>query len=488
MRQKVFSVNTTSYLGQMTVEYPDAVVFVFNPLYLDISMGQHNGMYYVNRLRISISRGANNTSVSKEIDVRLYQGKARVYISRLLELFFDDVRFERSKNLYINIIVGTTVVWSEIFLCIWGNLAVGDRFAHYGAFKLDKSRPYFERKRIWFRNFPFTISMFAHTGFQKDRNVDARYDGLPYDKDINTSYPPIWGQINSIEDEDIYGPDESTVADGDSLEGAVFDKQEQCFYGSTDDFCLYTHWTAGKYVPGPEEYNLNGKARTDRIWALPSGKLVRYDANLQKLVSVPYCRSGFTGIFEINPAYAFPNAQKTVTLKQKGEAVEVKTSVFDNSFDYTFWMSGEMSTITELIIDYTTSGHYLRWIDRFGMFQYFLFVKGKETMKNKLDANKVIEDYTVGGMYFANHERNTSIEGTKTIKCCAVSLEEDIYTYVSSIITSPVIDLYMGKTRFGDEMWVPVNIVAANHDFNPGQNLHDLEISFTLPPVNAQTL
>lgn len=486
MRKEEISINVNSYYyGQMTLEYPDEVAFVFNPLYLNMSMDPIMDTYRLRKLKVTVSRSVNNLGESKSIDVELYKGKARVYLSRLMELFFTDIRFERSKTLFVNLIVASTIVKSLQFMCIWGNLVVGERLAHYGAFKLDQNRPYFERKRIWFRKFPFTISMFAHTGNHKDRDIYARYDDNPYDKSINTYYPPIFTTINSLE---VGGLDEETVYNGDNLEGACFDRQEQCFYGSTDEGNLYKYWTAGYYVPGPEEYNTNGKARTDRIWAMPNGRLVRYDPDMQDLVDVPYGRSGATGIFEISPSHVFPKAQRSVTLKQKGDEVEGKASVFDTSFDYTFWMLGEMSTITELIIDNSTAGHYLRWIDRLGMFQYFLFVKGKETLKNKLGANTVVEDYTVGGMYFANHERTTNIEGTKTIKCCAVALEEAIYDYVSSIINSPIIDLYIGKTKFGDEMWVPVNIVAANHDYDPKELLHDLEISFTMPPVNAQTL
>ncbi len=489
MRKEEISVLVNSYYyGQMTLKYPDEVAFVFNPLYLNIQLEPQQGVYRARVLNVSVSTGNKNTGECKTIQVQLFKGAARVYLSRLMELFFTDVRFERSKTLYINIILNNTVFKSIPVICIWGNLAVGERFSHYGAFKLDKMRPYFERKRIWFRNYPFTVSMFAHGWGSKDRGVSAKYDGNPYDSNLQIHYPPIWGVINSIEDEDIWDPDEDTIYDGNYLEGAVFDKQEQKFYGSTDDYCLYTKWTPGTYMPGPEEYNHNGKARTDRIWALQSGRLVRYDAQIGDLVEVPYGRSYEIGIYEINPEYAFPKAKNSVTLKQKGEEVEVKSSTFDTTFDYTFWLASEMSTITELLIDYSTTGHYLRWIDRYGMFQYFLFIKGKETIKNKLSANTVVEDYTVGGMYFANHQRYTNVEGTKTVKCCAVSIDDSIYDYVSSIITSPIIDLYIGKTRYGDEMWVPVNIVAANHDYNPREQLHDLEISFTMPPINAQSL
>ena len=200
----------------MHIEYPDEVVFVFNPLYIGLTLEPIQDAYKFSYLKFSISTGSNNSGTSKIIEAYLYKGKTRLYMSKIMELFFTDARFERSKTLFANIIVSGKVVWSVSFICIWGNLAVGDRFAHYGAFKLDKNRPYFERKRIWFRNFPFTVSLFAHGWGSKDRGVSARYDGKAYDKSLYIHYPPIWGVINSIEDEDIYGPYDDVVGDGNS--------------------------------------------------------------------------------------------------------------------------------------------------------------------------------------------------------------------------------------------------------------------------------
>ena len=485
MRKDELSINISStYLGQVTLTYPDEVVFVFNPLYIDIQLGKVNDVYMISLAKVSVSTGVNSTGTVYEVETYLHNGHARVYISRLMELFFDDVRFKRSEPLYVNLTISRTVVWSKCFMCVWSNLIAGERFYNYGAFVYDKGKPAFIRRRIWFKNFPFTVSMFSTA----DRTIKAKYDGNPYDPTLFIHYPSIMKIINSVEDEDVTGLSNETI-DGSLLEGAVYDKQEQVFYGATDENYLYTDWTeASPYMPGPNEYNTGGKARTDKIWALPNGRLVRYDSQLGDLVEIPYCRNFRSGIFEICPAITFPNAERTATYHQSGEEVEVKTSTFDETFDYTFWMPSDMATITQLTIDNSTAGHYLRWIDRFGMYQYFLFTKGKETQKNKLGSDTVVEDYPIGGMYFANHERTTHIEGTKTVKVYAVSLADDIYGYVQTIINSPVIDLYVGKTRYGDEMWVPVNIVASNHNYDPTQVLHDLEISFTMPSINAQSL
>lgn len=490
MRATEFSVNVNSMdLGQVKLEYPDKVVFVYNPLYVSLNLSQVGGAYKFRSLKFSISTGKNQTGEYRDIDVKLYKGQARIYMSRILELFFTDVRFERSKTLYANIIVSGSVIWSESFICIWGNLALGERFAHYGTYKYDKNKPYCERKLIWFKNFPFTVSMFAHGWNSKDRIISAKYDGNPYENTTKIHYPPIWGIINSVEDDGITGPyDADTIGNGDSLEGAVFDKQKQCFYGSTDDYILYKNWNEGKIMPGPDIYNLNGKARTDKVWSLQSGRLVRYDGRLGDLVEVPFGKSSEIGIYEICPEIAFSNAKKTVTFKQEGEDDKDRSSTFDSSFDYTFWRPNEMTTITKLIIDNSTAGHYLRWIDKHGMIQYYLFTKGTETLKNKLETNAIIEDYPISGMHFANHNRTIGIDGTKTIKCSAQNLPQEIYDYVSSIETSPIIDLYIGKSLDGVEIWVPVNIVAASYDYNPKQVLHNIDISFTMPSLISQML
>lgn len=477
-----------TYYGQMFIEFPDEVAFVFNPLYINIKMEDVEGEYKLSKCILQVTDISDGIEDNKEINVSLYNGSTRIYISRLLELFFTDVRCKRSKTIYVTLFVDGSNVWSTTFLAIWGNLAVGDRFAQYGAFKIDRKKPYFERNRIWFRNYPFTVSLFARTNNPEDNSVIARYDNNAYDSNLFIHYPRILKIIQSIEEDGIHGPDETTVIDGNTLAGVVYDKQGKKFYGSTKDYYLYGQWTSGKLVPGPDYFNENGHARIDKVWAYNS-KLMRYDAQIQDLVEIPYGRSADTGIYEICPELAFPDAKYYVVITQKEDGKEeLKTSRFDETFDYTFWFPGEMSTITKLIIDDSTAGHYLRWIDKFGMFQYFLFIKGKQTLKNKLSNNTIVEDYAVGGMYFANHERNIHIEGNKSYKCCAVSLHQDIYDYVSSILTSPIIDLYMGKTRFGDEMWVPVNIEAANHDYDPQTLLHDLEFTITLPPYNTQSL
>ena len=74
------------------------------------------------------------------------------------------------------------------------------------------------------------------------------------------------------------------------------------------------------------------------------------------------------------------------------------------------------------------------------------------------------------------------------MKCCAVNLPKDIYDYVVTILSAPIVDLYRGKDEFGEEIWQPVNIQSSTADYDPKKILNDLEFTFAIPDVNSQSL
>lgn len=489
MRRKEFSINIASaYQGQCNLEYPDEVVFVFNPLYLNININAVGGVYKVGKAEVSVQGIVDKKSKTHTIQISLYKGKGRVYLSRIMELFFDDVRNLRHKTIKVQLIVSGSVVWQESFMAIWGNVAIGDRLAHYGAFKFDKQKPYWERRRIWFKNFPFMVSMFAQS-YSNDDIPLARYDGRPYEPNAMVHCPNVDFIFDSTEEENIQAIAPSM--EGSSLEYIAYVRNENRFYGMTDDFVLARNWTPNPpYLLGDESYNdANTDEAKEGMVCSYANRIMRYSKEVNGLVDVPYGNGGQVGIYEAFPHLVFPDAVSQAILKQKGKQTSVsKSSTFDRTFDYTFFTSGEMATITKLIIDHSMSGTYLRWIDRLGMYQFFLFTEGKTSRKSKLSADVVTDDYPVGGMYFANHERTAHVECEVTSKCAALMLEQDIYDYVSTIVTSPIIDMYLGKNNNGDELWVPVNVEASNYEYDPKAKLHDLEIELSLPSINAQTL
>lgn len=512
-QQLTFSIDAATVKG--TVEYPDAVAFVFNPLFVALDVPAVSGSYPIANVSLTVSESEPSYVAATEgytaalgecrtVSIDLCKGKARVYVSRLMELFFPDPRFERSKMLIVGVFAQATKIWSGSFICIWGNVAVGDRFASYGAYRHDKEKPYWERKRIWFRNFPFMVSMFSH-GTSADF-IRARYDSVGYGDGIavNAYYPllPLYATTDDITAAaETYGWDTRNIegqfpqerCDGEDIAGLVLLRAGGygCFYAITHGLVLYDNWDAGTHVGASEMFvDGNGRARSDMVWTLPTGRLARFDARHCGLAELPCGRGIVTGvekgIYEIDPAWAFPAAQRHATLRQEGDASA--TSPFDATFDHTFHRPGAAATITRLAIDYSTAGYYLRWIDRYGMYEYFLFAKGKRTLKNKLGSTTVEQDEPLAGMYYANHLRTAHVQGTVTCKCSAVSLDQDTYSYVATVVNSPVVDLYCGSDAYGEELWTPVNIVAASHDYTPKDVRHDLEISFTMPDINAQSL
>ena len=95
---------------------------------------------------------------------------------------FDDPRNTRCVEAQVQIKIGTTTLFTFSTLVIWGNLAVGERFGNLGVYKREDNKQYFERNLIWFKKFPFTVSLFRYNrDVQFYGRVDSgRYGSLSY--------------------------------------------------------------------------------------------------------------------------------------------------------------------------------------------------------------------------------------------------------------------------------------------------------------------
>ncbi len=389
------------------VEYPDNVVFAFNPLYCLLKASTTESL----RLMFNVVCG----NVTRSINIQMHKGNARIYFSRILQLFFDDYKHFRTLSFSIAVTYNGVTVFSTSLMAIWGVLPLGKRYNAYGLFDFS-GKPEFERTRIWFKEFPFTVSMFS---INRNPQIKCSFDGKAVEY---SSLPPKSSGIPiNVDDE----------------------------------------------------------------WLDSDGNIFRYDASSREYYIVDVGNGGEYGIFEINPARLFPSAVRTASFRI-GERGTV--NVFDNTFDYTFYQNGLSTHIVNLKICNDRQGYYLRWIDHFGEIQYFLFTNRIETEKNTLSSDSVADMEEVGPMWYPNHIRNAQISSKTTCKCSAVSLPSEIYEYVKTIVTSPIIDLYLGKSASGREIWVPVCIVAASHDYDTTKPLNDLVISFTMPEHKSQTL
>lgn len=478
MRQTTFKI-----LNQDSVAtYPDEMCFAFNPNFIEIESGWPSGVFTVQVDKLS----GTQSVASQSIKVSFYKGKCKIYLSRLFELMFDDPRNSRCVEVSVVVKIATMQLFSFSTLVIWGNLAVGERFGNLGVYNRDNGIGAFERNLIWFRNFPFSVSLFRYNLNVEffGRSDNGRYSTEPIYRDtkvcffekiekLASSLPALSSTTAQLPFEVVYyAVLKRFVVKKDNVYYSNWVGDETEHWGNTADYC---------------DSSNSLKPRTDVTYLLETENgFARYRFMNDELV---YCGM-FTdlGFEDIPTSSVFPKAKKSATIKYKISDEDRMMSVFDRTFDYTFFQTGENVALINLKISNDTAGHYLRWVDRHGNLQYFLFTMGEKQYKNKLSSNSVMQDDDLNGLYFANIVRTRNIECTVTHKCCAVNLPADIYEYVVTVLTSPIVDLYCGKDENGNEIWLPVNIQAGTVKYSPKKVLNNLEFSFAIPDINAQSL
>lgn len=148
----------------------------------------------------------------------------------------------------------------------------------------------------------------------------------------------------------------------------------------------------------------------------------------------------------------------------------------------------ENKEVVYVVGDNSKQGYYLRWIDRHGFLQYYLFVKGTVTDKTKLNSTELDAEREAGGMWFGNLTRVMAITNTITAKCSAVNLDKETLAYVETVVLSPYVDLYLGKNTDNEEIWLPVKVSAGSYKKSAIDILQDFEITLEFPDETSQTL
>ena len=404
----------TNYSGTTAwnIEYPDDVVFAFNPVYIKVQTDES----VITSPTFYFSHGTETRSV----EVRLIKGYAKIYFSRILQLFFEDYPHVRTKDITVALALGNHQIFGCTFLTIWGSLALGERYDAYGTYP--KGSTMFTKTRVWFRHFPFTVTMFSAIA---NPTVHAASDKMR-EKSIGS-----------------YADGEYDAPIGNNARYGLFELLPKVDFSEVTKVCRY-------YVG--DNYSS----------AINPGPILGEDTEIK--------------------------AQSDEGIALLADSYQV-ADPFDISFDYTFHFLNAKHMATILVRD-ELSGFYLRWIDHIGEIQYYLFTKGSTTVKNSLEKNQITDEVRNNefSMNYPNLNRTVHVDGTLTSKCCATSMPDNIYEYVKTIVTSPYIDLYGGVDKDGKEIWIPVNIVSANHEFKHKDVLHDLVISFTQPDTNSQTI
>lgn len=156
---------------------------------------------------------------------------------------------------------------------------------------------------------------------------------------------------------------------------------------------------------------------------------------------------------------------------------------WDYTFDYTFHPAS--AQIVTCVEDYSSEGVFLRWIDRHGRLQYWLFEKGVKEIKNDDGGQELTMNYVdKKGNSFRSIKRQQYFFSENTLNLCAPNVNEEEYNMLESILTSPVIDLYHKDTSVG---WEPV-VIDTSTNKRKVEVLQDFEFKILLPNTNAQML
>lgn len=162
----------TEELQLGTIHYPDEVVFAYNPNYIEFV-----GFRDIQEVTLTIVN--SRLGERRTITAALINGSAKVYISKFLQLLLHG---DRSFRLYTQINAGNETITIN-YLCIDGSLNIGERFGQIGSFVYDPEEMHFIRRVRWFKNFPFSVSVFA----KEDMTLSYRYDRNTYSGTLNVS-------------------------------------------------------------------------------------------------------------------------------------------------------------------------------------------------------------------------------------------------------------------------------------------------------------
>lgn len=467
------------------IECPDLWCFVFNPNYVVIRLDDDN-------VNDELTLTFSTEDKSYDVFVNLYKGEAKVYISRVLQILIDDPEHHRTEVVHLSLSCGGEEMLNSYitFIAVWGGLRMGERFGTYGAFVYNGKNSSHVRNVIWFKEYPFYVSMFRADSSKE--HASAKYDNNALETNGRIFRCRIDSVVTGLLPNFQQLPIGPVLKDPEIIlnttHGVVYAK-EMTDTGTSVLIKYYKFWTAsGVYGSSSDYNNIIGEVSVrDNTEFEFQGEIVRWNSITKKLEKATVGNAGDEGIFDLNPAVSFPlavaKAQYNIILEN------VSSGIFNMNFNFPFPdMSKIIYETVNLWICNDRDGLYLRWIDRFGFIQFYLFVEGTSTVKAKASTNVVQVERSVSGINFGSLERTMEMTNTETRKCCAVNLPKDILEYVKTIVNAPIVDLYLGKNKGGTELWMPVSVADGSYTTDPDTMLSDYEITIQMPENISQSL
>jgi len=162
---------------------------------------------------------------------------------------------------------------------------------------------------------------------------------------------------------------------------------------------------------------------------------------------------------------------------------------FDTTFDLTFRYSGGGVKTDKLRInvDDSDTGIYLRWINRHGMYSYWLFKKGTESHRTSMGEYMLnnLKSYDMKYGYQGAYGKRQRVERSQSVAVCAPLVDSDTWDLLMDVASSPMVDMFMGYED-GEPRWMSVSVNGGTIE-KTGEVLQDFEIEINLPDVAVQS-
>lgn len=168
--------------------------------------------------------------------------------------------------------------------------------------------------------------------------------------------------------------------------------------------------------------------------------------------------------------------------------------IFDYTFDSTFGPERVLlprGTLIDINIrDCPNEGIYLRWINKYGEYMYYLFQTNTESTTTKDDS--INFDYVYYTTDFTDNYhfgtgKSIGKDISKSIKLFAHLIDLNTYNILLSLAGSPVVDMFAGYDSNNIAKWLSVNIQEGSFSRST-DNLQDFECYLSLNEIQVQKL
>lgn len=192
----------------------------------------------------------------------------------------------------------------------------------------------------------------------------------------------------------------------------------------------------------------------------------------------------------LHPAFKFPTAQAEINSHIIDIAKEFSTPKRELYLSCPFSTTIKNDVVNigvtsyQITVDRSNSGLYLRWIDNLGRYCYWLFKVSarSETISEatKFERAQDIQFYSKGFVNPLSYQRSKTSVGVVT--CAAVAMDDEEYKHVKSVISAPLVDLYMGENN-----WKRINVQPGTFT-EEMRNLKNISINIEMEQRKNQQL